>query len=291
MRTDLDGEQESRHVSILRIDTEGTHEQTDRVAVEEPLEIGLGFGPPGRREHAVLSVTMRTPGDDLDLAAGFLLTEGIIRGFADLQQLHMCGPVMEPGGHQNSVRAELAGELAIDPMRLRRHFYTSSSCGVCGKTSLEAVQVSAGLSSIASGIRVPASIVCELPETLRSSQEIFGLTGGLHAAALFTLEGRLTCVREDVGRHNALDKLVGHHVRHDALPLHDSLLLLSGRASFELLQKSFLAGIPVVASVGAPSSLAIAAADEFGITLVGWVRGDRCSVYTHRERVAGDPSH
>lgn len=272
-------------VRVVRVDPGGISTTEDQLAVEEPLEIRLGFGPAGSREHRTVSLTMRTPGSDRELAAGFLYTEGIIAGRSQIAELRSCGPRVGPGNHHNVVRVELAPEVEVDLGRLQRHFYTTSSCGVCGKTSLEALEVATGRAPVTATFQVDPEVLVQLPERLRAAQELFGRTGGLHASALFSLEGTLLGVREDVGRHNALDKLIGVQLLGDALPLSERILLLSGRASFELLQKAFVAGAPLVAAVGAPSSLAVELAERFGITLVGWLRGGRFSIYSHPERI------
>lgn len=280
-------EEETAPVRLLRVDASGSVEDHDVLAIEEPLEIVLGFGPAGARQKLPLSITMRTPGDDLDLVAGFLLTEGLIRSAGDLHELYSCGPIQEPGGYQNVVRAELEPDVDFEAGRLQRHFYTSSSCGVCGKTSLDALDTTAGREALPVTFQASKELIFTLPETLRASQQVFGRTGGLHASALFDGEGTLLSLREDVGRHNALDKLIGNGLRKRELPMGERIVLLSGRASFELLQKAFAAGAPMVCAVGAPSSLAVELADRFGITLIGWLRGERFSIYTHPERVTG----
>jgi FdhD protein len=267
------------------IDIGSACQAEDLLAVEEPLEIRLGFGPHASRQHQTISLTMRTPGNDRELAAGFLLTEGIVRSREELAEVCSCGPFLPPGNHQNVVRVELEPEVEVDLGRLQRHFYTTSSCGVCGKTSLEALSVAVDRQAIVSDFEVRAETLVGLPETLRAAQAVFGRTGGLHAAALFDRDGRLLCAREDVGRHNALDKLIGVQLMEGRLPLEQRILLLSGRASFELLQKAFVAGAPLVAAVGAPSSLALELAERFGITLVGWLRGGRFSIYSHPGRI------
>lgn len=278
-------ETDTASIRILRIDGDGATPAEDTLAVEEPLEIRLGFGPLARRARQTVALTMRTPGSDHELAAGFLYTEGIIEGRDQILELVSSGPRPGPQSPHNVVRVELRPGVEPDLGRLQRHFYTTSSCGVCGKTSLEALEVAADRPALADDIQVASRVLFHLPETLREAQALFGRTGGLHASALFTLEGRLLSVREDVGRHNALDKLIGVQLLDDALPLSERILLLSGRASFELLQKAFMAGSPLVAAVGAPSSLAVALAERFGITLVGWLRGGRFSIYSHPERI------
>lgn len=255
------------------------------LAVEEPLEIRLGYGPLRRRQRQTLSLTMRTPGSDRELAAGFLCSESLIESRDQILELRASEPDAGFGDQRNVVRVELHPDVELDLGRLQRHFYTTSSCGVCGKTSLEALEVAADRPPLQDGFQIDPEILFRLPETLREGQEVFDRTGGLHASALFSLDGSRLCIREDVGRHNALDKLIGVQLLENRLPLADRILLLSGRASFELLQKAFIAGAPLVAAVGAPSSLAVELADRFGITLVGWLRQGRFTIYSHPERI------
>ncbi|GAB3302362.1 formate dehydrogenase accessory sulfurtransferase FdhD [Hymenobacter tenuis] len=273
------------YVTVHKVQGTEITEASDVLAAEEPLEIRVGFGPSEQREHRTLSITMRTPGHDFELAAGFLLTEGIIRGRQDLQGIIYCPDVEKEEERENVVRAELAPSASPDLPRLERHFYTSSSCGVCGKTSIEAVHAAACPVLPAAGPYVEAAVLHQLPERQRAAQELFEQTGGLHAAALFSPEGELLLLREDVGRHNALDKVIGAALFQDMLPLHNTVLLVSGRASFELVQKAAVAGIPVLAAVGAPSSLAVSAATDFGMTLCGFVRQNRYNVYSHKWRL------
>ena len=259
---------------------------SDQLAAEEPLEIRLGYqAENGRREHRTLSVTMRTPGQDEELAAGFLLTEGIIRSKADLLGVRPCPDVQKPEEAGNVVRAELAAHVKIDFKALERHFYTSSSCGVCGKTSIDAVRGASCPTLPTDGPQVAYEVIHQLPERLRAAQAGFDQTGGQHAAALFTPAGELLLLREDVGRHNALDKLIGAALLADELPLHQHVLLVSGRASFELVQKAAAAGIGMLAAVGAPSSLAVQAAESFGMTVLGFVRQGRYNIYCHGWRL------
>ncbi|SNC76549.1 FdhD protein [Hymenobacter gelipurpurascens] len=274
------------YVTVHKVQGTEITEASDVLAAEEPLEIRVGYGPVGHREHRTLSITMRTPGHDFELAAGFLLTEGIIRNRQELQGVIYCPDVEKEEERENVVRAELAPGAALDLPRLERHFYTSSSCGVCGKTSIEAVHASSCPVLPNNGPHVAAAVIHQLPERQRAAQALFEQTGGLHAAALFSPEGELLLLREDVGRHNALDKVIGAALLQELLPLHNSVLLVSGRASFELVQKAAVAGIPVLAAVGAPSSLAVSAARDFGMTLCGFVRQGRYNVYCHEWRIS-----
>jgi FdhD protein len=258
---------------------------TDVVATEEPLGIRLGYSrPDGSRAEEDVSITMRTPGHDADLAVGFLFTEGIIHSRAAVQGVVPRGQP-DQNGLINSVRVDLAPGVEVDFKRLERHFYTSSSCGVCGKASLESVAVQGRFELHGTGLRIAGSVLRELPGVLKSRQAVFDQTGGLHAAALFDSGGNIVAAREDVGRHNALDKLVGDALLHDRVPLTDYGILLSGRASFELMQKAKMAGCALVAAVGAPSSLAVELALEFGITLVGFLKADRFNVYSRPDRI------
>jgi FdhD protein len=256
-------------------------EAGDHLAVEEPLEIRLGYdSESGARVHRTVSVTMRTPGHDLELAAGFLFGEGILRERSQLSDLVRCAA--------NVVRVELGPRVSVDLERLERNFYTTSSCGVCGKTSLEAVRVRGAFGASGLGPRgVDPALVHALPQKLRAAQSAFETTGGVHATGVFDAEGELLTLREDVGRHNAFDKVVGEAFLRGALPLSNQLVLVSGRASFELLQKAAMAGLTVFAAVGAPSSLALELARESGITLLGFVRDDRFNVYSGGWRLAG----
>jgi FdhD protein len=259
---------------------------SDQLAAEEPLEIRIGYEEDGQRQHRTLSVTMRTPGHDEELAAGFLLTEGIIQRKADVLGIIPCPDVQKAEEAGNVTRAELAAHVKVDFGAMERHFYTSSSCGVCGKTSIDAVRTAACPVLPTQGPYVDYEVIHQLPERLRAAQAGFEQTGGQHAAALFTPTGELLLLREDVGRHNALDKLIGAALLADWLPLHHHILLVSGRASFELVQKAAVAGIGMLAAVGAPSSLAVQAADSFGMTVLGFVRSNRYNIYSHGWRLA-----
>jgi FdhD protein len=260
---------------------------TDLLAVEAPLEISLGYGPASQREAYALAVTMRTPGHDAELVAGFLLSEGIVQQATDIELIEHRADPRRPKERGNVIRAELAPGVAVELGRLERHFYTTSSCGVCGKTSIEAVQASrCPVPAPMASPRVAAAIIHALPERQRAAQRVFEQTGGLHATALFSAVGELLLVREDVGRHNAFDKVVGAALMAGQVPLHQSIILVSGRASFELVQKAAVAGAAILAAVGAPSSLAVEAAEEFGLTLLGFVRNERFNIYTHAHRIA-----
>lgn len=252
----------------------------DLLAVEEPLEIRIIYGETGNRQTKNISITMCTPGQDEELAAGFLFTEGIISRKAEI----LCINTAHIAGN-HTVTVELEPSVTFDPQKIERHFYTSSSCGVCGKSSIEAVKQVFPAATAPDSIRISAERVITLPQLLRKNQEVFTHTGGLHASALFDLEGNLWLVREDVGRHNALDKLIGSCLLEDKLPLEKHILLLSGRASFELIQKAAMAGVRMVCAVGAPSSLAVELAKETGITLLGFLRDGRFNIYTGGQRL------
>lgn len=257
-------------------------ERADQLATEEPLEIRLVAGGATR----TVAVTMRTPGADFELAAGFLFGEGVVRGRDDLRRITYClDAAVDPEQRYNVVNVELASSAMPDLAGLDRHFFTSSACGVCGKAGIETLR-RRGVVPPAAGPVLDARVLASLPDQLRAAQGVFEATGGLHAAALFDARGALVAVREDVGRHNALDKLVGRALLDGRLPLADHIVMVSGRASFELVQKALAAGAPVFCAVSAPSSLAVETARAFGMTLVGFLRGDRFNVYAGVERVA-----
>ena len=261
----------------------------DLLAVEEPLEIRLGFPQNGKLDHRAISITMRTPGDDQALAAGFLFTEGIVHGRDQIASIRHCGTGGNPSGSEgvqssNTIRIDLNDATGLHLKRLERHFYTTSSCGVCGKTSIEALKTGAS-PLVDNDFTVTRDVIHSLPYALRGSQDIFDQTGGLHASALFDADGNIDLVKEDVGRHNALDKVIGEKFLAGETPLNDRILMVSGRASFELVQKALMAGIPILAAVGAPSSLAVELAREFGMTLIGFVRDQRFNVYSGGERI------
>lgn len=269
---------------ILRLESGAHSYHEDLLAVEEPLEIRIGFGPAKERIQQRVSVTMRTPGHDFELALGFLFTEGIIQSAADVSEIRYCTELQKHEQKENVVRVELRENVAFDQQQLQRNFYTTSSCGVCGKASIDAVFQHCDKQQ-SDTFRMPATTLLQLPERLKMKQQVFKYTGGLHGCALFNMEGEWLMGREDVGRHNALDKLIGAMLSSNPDQLKNSLLLLSGRASFELLQKAAMAGIPMVAAVGAPSSLAVETAREAGITLIGFLRDQRFNIYTGEERV------
>ena len=265
-------------VDVERVTRGGREPSRDVLAAEEPLEIRLHVETDGRLARHTVAVTMRTPGDDADLAAGFLFTEGIVRDAAEVEAVRV-------GRDGDVARVWLRRDTRVDLARLERHFYTTSSCGVCGKASIAALRATARWALPPGRPLVEAALVHRLPRLLRDAQPVFDRTGGLHAAALFDAEGRLRALREDVGRHNAVDKVIGAELLAGRLPAHDGVLLVSGRASFELVQKAIMAGIPVMAAVGAPSSLAVQLAAESGMTLLGFVRDGRFNVYAGGERV------
>lgn len=255
---------------MTRVNGHSTSAEHDVLAVEEPLEIRVAWRLGHEHREKNISVTMRTPGDDLDLASGFLFTEGLIRSADDLGSLRHWGS-------PNVVRVELKEGAHIDWSRLDRHFYTTSSCGVCGKTSIDALRVLAA--PLPPGRAASSDVVHRIPDLLAQQQAGFRLTGGLHAAAAFDDDGTLFCVREDIGRHNALDKVIGALLRDEAAPRGRGILAVSSRASFELVQKAIVARVPTLAAAGAPSSLAVDLAREFGLNLLGFVRDGRFNVY------------
>ncbi|HSM61409.1 MAG TPA: formate dehydrogenase accessory sulfurtransferase FdhD [Longimicrobiales bacterium] len=275
----------TRRVEVLRPEGGALEGARDELAVEEPLEIRISWTDAhGARTTETVSVTMRTPGDDFELVAGFLFAEGIVDDRRALDDLTYCSGPDEQA--YNVVEARLRTGAAVDPSRYRRNFYASSSCGVCGKASLEAAEAHGCRVLRPGGIRLASTLVPELPERLEEAQGTFRRTGGLHAAGLFTATGERTVVREDVGRHNAVDKAVGHALLRGEIPAGERALVVSGRASFEIVQKAVRAGIPAVVAVGAPSTLAVDLARRFGQTLVGFARDGRFNVYAGPERIA-----
>ena len=273
MRADRPGA--ATRAKVWTLDGETEVRRRDSVVTEEPLEIRLSAG--GRTQ--TVAVTMRTPGHDFELATGFLHAEGLLPGVP--HQVSYCADVERADQKFNVVTVETDGPALEAPVRSG---IVSSACGVCGSASLDALH-ERGLHRVADDVTVPVDVLYGLPDALRSAQGVFEVTGGLHAAGLFTADGSLVATREDVGRHNAVDKLVGWGVLGDRLPLSGTVLMVSGRCGYEIVQKAVAAGIPVVASVSAPSSLAVAVAEDFGVTLVGFLRGRRCNVYAGRERL------
>lgn len=259
--------------------------ERDLLTMEEPLEIRVLHGPSGGRVERSLAVTMRTPGDDVALALGFLHGEGAIAAMDDVVSAELVGPEDPVTGYRNIVLVELAPETAFDADALTRNVFTTSSCGVCGKASLDAVRVRIPDRGGRDTFRVEGAVLGTLPERLREAQAAFAHTGGLHASGAFDADGRVVATAEDVGRHNALDKLVGHFLADRRLPMTDLGLVFSGRASFELVQKAALAGCPFVAAIGSPSSLAVELAAEQRMTLVGFLRDDRFNAYTLPGRI------
>ena len=264
-------------VDVLRYAGAESAVTQDLLVTEEPLEIRLGHGPVEARSDFRLSVTMRTPGNDEELTIGFLYTEGLITDHKQILRVVHCEDV-KPEERGNVVRAELHPEVIIDPARWQRNFYTTSSCGVCGKSSIEAVHVRCA-SPIAPWGAVDPALITALPERMSEAQTVFKHTGGIHAAALFDQAGKLRLLREDIGRHNAVDKVIGAMLVSDLVPA-EHLLLVSGRAGFELVQKCVVAGIPLMAAVGAPSTIAVQLAKESGLALVGFLRGARFNLYS-----------
>ncbi len=268
----------SRYRVLRLVDGVGT-ERPDSVAAEEPLEIRVAGHP--------LAVTMRTPGDDFDLARGFLVSEGVVSTASDVAVIRYCAGATAKGANTYNVLDVALGDgVAVPDPSIERNFFTTSSCGVCGKASLDAVRTVSRWTIANDPVRLSAATIATLPDRLRAAQRVFDRTGGLHAAALFDADGALLAVREDVGRHNAVDKVIGWALGEGRLPLTGTTLMVSGRASFELVQKAVMAGIPALTAVSAPSSLAVDLAREMGLTLVGFLRGTSMNVYSGAERIA-----
>jgi FdhD protein len=275
----------SHAVGISKVSNGQRSTQSDSVAVEEPLEIRLAFSTPEGRAARSISITMRTPGSDHELAAGFLFGESIVHEASNISSIELCGPPAPDSGNHNVVRVELAPDVEVDLGRLQRHFYTTSSCGVCGKTSLDALRV-IGVEPLGeNSASFVAATLTGIPDKLRAAQITFDETGGLHAAAAFDSAGNLLVTMEDVGRHNAVDKVIGSLFLQGRLPGAELGLMVSGRASFELTQKALVAGMPLLAAVSAPSSLAVQLANEFDLTLVGFLRGETFNIYSGQHRI------
>lgn len=257
---------------ILRLRDGAREEVEDLLAVEEPLEIRLGYTDAQKgRVHRSIAITMRTPGDDVELALGFLHAENILRARDEVASID--------ASRANVLRLELREDVRVDALRLERHFYTTSSCGICGKASLEALSLAGYEPVVNAGFRISSKLLMQVPDALRAQQALFSRTGGNHATGLFDMDGQVLRIREDVGRHNAMDKLIGSLLQEDALPLQGHGIVVSGRASFELLQKALAARCPILLAVGAPSSLAVELAREFDITLAGFAGERGFNVY------------
>jgi FdhD protein len=271
-------------VDTIKVRTDQAFAETDLIVTEEPLEIRIGYGQQKDRSQFTLSVTMRTPGNDEELCLGFLYSEGIIQGKKDVMTVKYCGIQDNSEEKDNVMRVELFPHISFDPAQFNRNFYTASSCGVCGKASIESLSINCDtLNHIDS--KISSSMLFELPDKLQQAQMVFGHTGGLHASGLFDLHGNMLMLMEDVGRHNALDKLVGSFLMKESDPFAKAVLVLTGRISFDLVQKAVRAGIPMIAAVGAPSSLAVDVAKTYGITLIGFLKEDKFNVYCKKQRV------
>jgi len=278
-------EKSVKRTAVIKIKDDGAENTSDALAIEEPLEIRLEYCQANNRKIQNVSVTMRTPGNDAELAAGFLFTEGIVSNAKDIAGIEHCF-IACAENKENVMEVKLAEGIVPNLRNAERNFYTTSSCGVCGKGSIAAIRTVGSFNDQKEyQISINSELFYRLPGILRKQQQVFEDTGGLHASALFTITGELLLVREDVGRHNALDKLIGAALHKNWLPLNKTILLLSGRASFELVQKAAMAGICIIAAVGAPSSLAVELAEEFNITLAGFLRDQRFNIYTAAHRI------
>jgi FdhD protein len=274
-----------KHLPVRKVNGFNSSPFSDIISVEEPLEIKIGYGPPADRVQKNISVTMRTPGNDLELAVGFLFTEGIISSYDHIKDVHHAG--MDCSSQKkNIVQVELDENFMPQLMQSDRNFYTTSSCGVCGKGSIQAIKTVSPFCNLEKPrLRIAIDILYQLPGKLKAAQNGFAATGGIHASGLFSIDGDLVLLREDVGRHNALDKIIGNALKSGLLPLSQHILLLSGRASFELVQKAAMAGISIVAAIGAPSSLAVELAADFNITLLGFLKENRFNIYHSSDRI------
>lgn len=275
----------STHRIIHRFENNKLIETSDQLTIEEPLEIKIAFGAGTERQQKSLSVTMRTPEDDFNLVRGFLFTEGMIGSVEDIISMRYIGTQLDETAQQNVVLVDLAPQVNFDFAQLNRHFYTTSSCGVCGKASIEMIQTTGCYLLPKKHPQINVSTLGQLPQKLRNQQALFAQTGGIHAVGLFDKNGELIFISEDVGRHNAMDKLIGKALKMNLLPLSDYVILVSGRASFELTQKAIMAGTPMMVAVGAPSTLAIDLAEEYGMTLIGFLRANRFNIYCGTERI------
>lgn len=273
-----------KHTQIVKHQQGQNLPTVDLLAVEEPLEIRLGYGPANNRQQQNIAVTMRTPGNDFELATGFLFTEGIITNVNQIYSIKYCTDLNTTEQNYNIIRVELKEDVVFNTAVLNRNFYSTSSCGVCGKASIEAIQTQC-TTIVNQGLQVTSDFILQLPDLLNIQQAIFKHTGGLHACAIFNTNGDLLLLREDIGRHNALDKLIGASVGSSQINLSNCILLLSGRAGFEMIQKAAMAGIGMVCAIGAPSSLAVNLAEQMGITLIGFLKKQSFNIYTHAARV------
>ena len=274
----------SASITILQNNQGAKEEITDEVTIEEPLEFSIAFGAQSSREIKNIAVTMRTPGNDFELVLGFLYSEGIIKNKSDVQAITRMDNLEDSSNIENTVLVELEETLSVDPQKIR-NFYINSSCGICGSQVVDDIGSLKQYHSSKSDFLVAESVLRTLPGRLQQQQDAFSQTGGLHASALFDQQGSILSLFEDVGRHNALDKLIGSELQNNNLPLFQSGLILSGRTSFELIHKAALAGIPVVVSIGAPSSLAVDAAWEYEITIAGFLQADRFNIYSFPRRI------
>ncbi len=272
-------------MAIIQYQIENIKKIDDVIAVEEPLEIRLCYGPHSQRIQKSVCITMRTPGNDVELAIGFLITEGILQNKNQIERVSHCGPIPKNRKSSNVIKVEIQPDVTIKLDTLERNFYTTSSCGICGKSSLDAIRIQKNRSTNIPDFTVDADILVQLPTRLEAAQPTFQQTGGLHAAGLFNTNGELLAIYEDVGRHNATDKLIGSQLLSNNWPIQPAILLVSGRVSFEILQKAIMADIFFICAIGAPSSLAVDVAKHFGVTLVGFLRKDRFNVYAKSERV------
>ena len=270
---------------IRHFETNSKEDRDDLVAIEEPLEIRLSFMRESKRVMQQVSITMRTPGNDTELAAGFLYTEGILSAPNQINEISVSGVDGQGKPTNNIVRVDVADDVSLDPQRLRRNFISNSSCGVCGKTSLDSLEVKQISKLDPASPTVSASVIYGLPNTLRKTQTVFERTGGIHAAGIANVDGTMLDVREDIGRHNAVDKLIGGLFRKGELPAANKIIVVSGRASFEIVQKAIVAGIPMMVAVGAPSSLAVELATKYKMTLVGFASNTRFNVYSTSDRI------
>ncbi|UUF12931.1 formate dehydrogenase accessory sulfurtransferase FdhD [Flavobacterium panici] len=274
-----------KEVCITKVNGFESSSLLDILSVEEPLEIRISYGPEAEKIHKNISVTMRTPGNDFDLAIGFLFTEGIITSYQDVKKVYHTNTDCS-FQKKNIVQVDLVENFIPHLMSSDRNFYTTSSCGVCGKSSIQSIKTVSTFNPLDNPtLNITAKVLYQLSNKLKAAQSSFAVTGGIHASGLFTIEGDFVFLQEDVGRHNALDKLIGSALTNNLLPLNQHILLLSGRASFELIQKAAMAGISVVVAIGAPSSLAVELAREFNITLLGFLKEDRFNIYNSSDQV------